>query len=227
MQGQGKQPRDDGTAPAWSAWDILASLGDSLAVVDAAYRVVWAREPLLPQGRPMVGEFCFKALAGRDEICQPGCPVQAVLASGRAQVVERQVVLADGRVLWREARAYPIRDRSGRLHLVARISFDISRRKQHQARQGRRRETLERSLAELSHLTMAELPFQSGLDHALTARELEVLRLICQGLSNPQMAAVLGLSPHTVKRHVDHIFVKLMVNDRAQAAVWAARRGLV
>lgn len=231
MQSKHDAPAPTAPASALSAWDILAGLGDSLVVVDTSYRVVWAREPLLPQRGPgaqqIVGEFCYRVFGGGNQICQPACPVQAVLASGRAQTVERQIVLKNGRVLWREARAYPIHDQSGRLQFVARISFDISQRKQRQARQGRRQETLERSLAELNRLAMTELPFQAGLDRGLTARELEVLRLISQGLSNPQMAALLGLSPHTVKRHVDHIFAKLAVNDRAQAAVWAARQGLV
>ena len=60
--------------------------------------------PLLPDGRSgdggnLAGQFCYKVLAGRDEICRPGCPVQPVLATGRAQVVERQIVLKDSRVL--------------------------------------------------------------------------------------------------------------------------------
>lgn len=217
---------------SWSAWDILASLGDSLAVVDTSYRVVWAKEPLLPHCRPeksatLAGKFCFNVLAGRDEVCPTGCPVRPVLATGRAQVVERQIVLKDGRVLWREARAYPIYDGSGRVVLVARISFDISHRKNRQSQQSQRRAALERSVAELNRLHLGDLPFLSGLDRALTARELEVLRLLSQGLSKPQIAGVLALSPHTVKRHVDNIFAKLSVNDRTQAAIWAARHGLV
>ncbi|MCB2187172.1 MAG: LuxR C-terminal-related transcriptional regulator [Deltaproteobacteria bacterium] len=133
----------------------------------------------------------------------------------------------DGRPRWREARAYPIRDQSGRVVLVARLSFDISRRKEDEARQDRRSLDLARSLEELSRLSLGEAPFQGDLATPLSARELEVLRLLAQGLKKPQIATVLTLSPHTVKRHVDHIFSKLGVSDRAQAAVWAARQGLV
>lgn len=232
MQTRRKANKGEAPMASWSAWDILASLGDSLAVVDTSYRVVWVKEPLLPNVRSgdsgnLAGQFCYKVLAGRDEICQPVCPVQLVLATGRAQMVERQVVLNDGRVLWREARAYPIYDGSGRVALVARISFDISQRKNRQSRQSQRQAALERSVAELNRLHLGDLPFHSGLDRALTARELEVLRLLSQGLSKPRIAGVLALSPHTVKRHVDNIFAKLSVNDRTQAAVWAARQGLV
>ena len=61
----------------------------------------------------------------------------------------------------------------------------------------------------------------------LTPRELEVLRLMSQGDTNQEISAHLKISPHTVKSHVIHIFNKLGVGDRTQAAVWAARHNLV
>jgi non-specific serine/threonine protein kinase len=61
----------------------------------------------------------------------------------------------------------------------------------------------------------------------LTARELEVLRLVVAGRSNPEIAAALFLSRRTVTTHFTHIFAKLGVAGRAEAAVLAVRRGLV
>ncbi len=63
--------------------------------------------------------------------------------------------------------------------------------------------------------------------HDLTDRELEVLKHVALGLSNKEISAELCISSHTVKRHVVHIFNKLTVNDRTQAAVWATRHKLV
>ncbi len=60
----------------------------------------------------------------------------------------------------------------------------------------------------------------------LTDQELTVLRLIAQGMSNKDIAAQLHISLNTVKTHVKHIFAKLGVSDRTQAAVWAWRHGL-
>ena len=60
----------------------------------------------------------------------------------------------------------------------------------------------------------------------LTDREREVLDLIAQGLSNPQIAARLYLSPKTVRNHISNIFAKLQVADRAQAIVRAREAGL-
>jgi DNA-binding NarL/FixJ family response regulator len=60
----------------------------------------------------------------------------------------------------------------------------------------------------------------------LTEREREILNLIAQGHSNPEIAARLVLSPHTVRNYVSNIFSKLQVVDRAQAIVRAREAGL-
>ncbi|MFH1138860.1 MAG: LuxR C-terminal-related transcriptional regulator [Pseudomonadota bacterium] len=65
------------------------------------------------------------------------------------------------------------------------------------------------------------------LPAGLTRRELEVLRLVSQGAANPEISRQLNISPHTVKSHLLHIFNKTGLNDRTQAAVWAARNNLV
>jgi DNA-binding NarL/FixJ family response regulator len=61
----------------------------------------------------------------------------------------------------------------------------------------------------------------------MTARELEVLELLAEGLDNAEIAQALYLSQHTVKNHVSSIMVKLQVENRTQAAVRAVRGGLV
>jgi predicted ATPase/DNA-binding CsgD family transcriptional regulator/Tfp pilus assembly protein PilF len=67
-------------------------------------------------------------------------------------------------------------------------------------------------------------PPGSGAEGPLTARELQIARLIARGLSNRAIADELVISPATVARHVANIFTKLGFTSRAQVAAWAAQR---
>jgi DNA-binding NarL/FixJ family response regulator len=60
----------------------------------------------------------------------------------------------------------------------------------------------------------------------LTERELEVLRLIAGGRSNREIARELSVAEKTVKTHVSNVLMKLAVQDRTQAALYAVRHGL-
>ncbi|WP_067820220.1 response regulator [Actinomadura kijaniata] len=64
-------------------------------------------------------------------------------------------------------------------------------------------------------------------DRSLTARELEVLRLVARGTSNPEIATELFISEATVKTHLTHIYAKLGVKDRAAAVATAYDRHLL
>ena len=61
----------------------------------------------------------------------------------------------------------------------------------------------------------------------LTPREMEVLQLIAQGLSNKELANKLTISEKTVKTHLSSIFSKLHLSDRTQAAIYALKHNLV
>jgi DNA-binding NarL/FixJ family response regulator len=61
----------------------------------------------------------------------------------------------------------------------------------------------------------------------LTAREIDVLRLIAAGKSNPEIAKELFVSEATVKTHINHVFAKTGARDRAQAVRFAYQHGLV
>jgi DNA-binding NarL/FixJ family response regulator len=70
-------------------------------------------------------------------------------------------------------------------------------------------------------------PFAEDLAESLTDRELEVLDLLAEGLSNKLIAHSLTISEHTVKTHVASIFAKLGASNRTEAVSQAIRRGLV
>jgi DNA-binding NarL/FixJ family response regulator len=67
----------------------------------------------------------------------------------------------------------------------------------------------------------------SDLIEPLTDREVDILKLIGQGLGNSEIAEKLYISKNTVKTHVSHIFQKLNVNSRTEAAFYAMQKGLI
>jgi DNA-binding CsgD family transcriptional regulator len=66
-----------------------------------------------------------------------------------------------------------------------------------------------------------------GLVYKLTPRELEILNLVAEGNSGPEIAELLVVSPATVRTHFEHIRGKLGVPSRAAAVATAMRRGLI
>lgn len=61
-------------------------------------------------------------------------------------------------------------------------------------------------------------------DSPLTTREQQVAQLVAEGLTNPQIAARLGVSTRTVVNHLEHIRTKLDLHTRTQVAAWTTRR---
>lgn len=84
----------------------------------------------------------------------------------------------------------------------------------------------ERGTVELSPEVSARLAERDGAAE-LTAREQEVLRLVVKGLTNKDIARVLGFTPRTAKAHVTNLLVKLGVTDRTEATAVALQRGIV
>jgi two-component system, NarL family, response regulator LiaR len=70
-------------------------------------------------------------------------------------------------------------------------------------------------------------PSQAPMGEALTEREVEVLRLVAQGLPNEDIAEQLVISERTVRTHVSNILSKLHLANRTQAALYALKQGLV
>jgi ArsR family metal-binding transcriptional regulator/DNA-binding CsgD family transcriptional regulator len=119
-----------------------------------------------------------------------------------------------------ETIVYPVFDKDGRLSSTIELDIDIEKRDLHEKEQKEGADNLQ------DNRTSPEKD-DPDIQTDLTGREIEVLRLMAEGATNTEISKALSISPHTVKSHVIHIFNKLSVNDRTQAAVWATRNKLV
>jgi len=75
--------------------------------------------------------------------------------------------------------------------------------------------------------TSAQPEIAETIRAELSGREIEVLKLIANGVDNAVIAAELHISPKTVKNHISNILMKLQIDNRIQAAVYAVRSGIV
>ncbi len=87
-------------------------------------------------------------------------------------------------------------------------------------------ELLQLALRNVAAQVVEVSPMDDDLIVPLTEQEKVILRLIVAGLSNEDIGRALSITVNTVKTHIRHIFQKLGVSDRTQAAVWAVRHGL-
>ncbi len=127
-----------------------------------------------------------------------------------------------------ESAVYPVFDNEGNLVSTFAIDIDATKMKRDLIKQKERAEILEKRLVTAKRESANDPEnHQSGVYVKLTGREMEVLRLMADGATNTEISARLSISPHTVKSHVIHIFNKLGVNDRTQAAVLATRNKLI
>jgi DNA-binding CsgD family transcriptional regulator/ArsR family metal-binding transcriptional regulator len=128
---------------------------------------------------------------------------------------------------------YPVLDNQGNLLSTVTIDFDANSNLPRSFSKTERGELedLERNVGVTTTSTtpnkVADRSGKDALPSPLTGRELVVLRLMAEGATNIEISKALKISPHTVKSHVIHIFNKLGVDDRTQAAVWAARQNLI
>jgi two-component system, NarL family, response regulator YdfI len=79
----------------------------------------------------------------------------------------------------------------------------------------------------LSRIRFRERPELAFSDPVLSAREIEILRMIAEGLGNKEIASKLRISDHTVKFHISSMFAKLGAANRAEAVTLGIRQGLI
>ncbi len=224
--------------------------GDAEGAADAAERVLRRLPPnnvvgriagleLLTRARAELGEL-EAAAAASGELERAAAAIGTHYLNGRTDLIKAEVLMARGG--YQDARR-ACEDALDRFAEVA-APYDAARARLGLARalaalgrddaaaaeaQAARDEFA--ALGALREVRRAEAPL---LDEAtrrslseLTARELEVLRLVAQGLNNAEIAERLVLSPHTVHRHMANIRAKLRLPSRAAAVAYAARVGLL
>jgi DNA-binding CsgD family transcriptional regulator len=168
----------------------------------------------------LLGVLNISTSVHRDELPSARVSLLGILANQAAIMIEVARLYQD--VALKERRLELFVDRFLRLQSEQRQLSSIS------GRQAPVNDVLRSTVAEYSRALRSNpdiMPDDAA--ERLSARELQVLALIVEGLTNKEIASRLCLSPDTVKNHVVHIIQKLGVSDRTQAAVMAVRQGMI
>jgi PAS domain S-box-containing protein len=158
---------------------------------------------------------------------------EALEKSGRIEGMDLKVSRKDGDIIDCVASADTVSIQDATCYLL--VLMDITERKRSEAELvGALEEvmqdaswftrTLIDKLANARSVKRPELPSTSLVD--LTAREKDVLGLICEGLADKEIAARLNLAPNTVRNHVATMYSKLGLHSRSEAIIWARQRAL-
>jgi len=205
---------------------------DGLFTVDAGQRITYmnptAGRILGCSAAEMVGKHCFEVVAGRDAsnapFCRRDCPIIVRAQSGETTpAYDVAVADDDGGPCWVNTSILLLDSPEDGSTVVAHVIRNVtSERHMHLAA----REAAQ-ALRGPTDVDTDAPPPQDPPRPRLSRRELEVLRLLTQGMSNNRIAEALYISPITARNHVDRIIVKLGVESRLQAVLYASRHHLI
>jgi PAS domain S-box-containing protein len=107
---------------------LIDAMEDDLGIQDKDYNIIYQNEPSKKNFGDHLGEKCYQAYEGRDEVC-PGCPVKKAFKDGKSHTSERRVLLPSGEIAYIETTANPVRDASEEIVACLEVGRDITERK--------------------------------------------------------------------------------------------------
>ncbi len=213
---------------------LLARSADGVFAVDSDQQVIsWssAAEELTGQrAEDVIGKPCYEIVAGTDYqgqiFCRRNCPTIRSARRGQAVPNFDLACNRNGEETWLNVSIIPVPSSDMGEAMAIHLIRDVSQR--------RRAERLAQSAIDTVNQYTSGSPNANAIAHphpvpgpALTAREIEVLRLLTKGLPTKLLADELGLSPATVRNHIQRLLPKLGVHSRLEAVAYAARHGLI
>jgi PAS domain S-box-containing protein len=198
---------------------LFGNTGDGVYVIDRHGMILFwnaAAERILGHSADeVVGRPCNDVLRGRDcagnRLCREHCSVRVQAFDGEPiRHFEMRTTSADGPAVWLDMSVISVPASPERPAMLVHLFRDVT--VAHEV------ESLVRSRSILGN--GADESDAPGLSGDLTARQREVLGLIKAGASTAEVAKRLGISPATVRNHIQNIFAKLEVHTRLEAVAY-------
>ena len=213
---------------------LLCRSADGVFAVDGKQRIVFwseaAADLLRCPASQALGKYCYELVLGRDyrghPFCRRNCPT--IRAARRGCGVPNYDIACqrEGEEVWLNISIVPVARWLPGGPLAIHLIRDVSARRRSERLAQATVDTVTKFMSDHSGTEPEAGPYPAP-DPFLTAREIEVLRLLADGLGTPALAAKLGLSPATVRNHIQRLLAKLGVHNRLEALVYGARHGLI
>ncbi len=218
-----------------------ANTAEGLYIVNTHQRIiVWnqgAERILGYSKKDVLGRYCYEVVRGKHAsgklLCQPDCLVTRCIQRGRLpQTLDVLALTKEDREIWLNITTVILRRKRGSLavHLMRDTTCHHRvRQATDQIVRALRTSGVLQTVSDKSDVFRCAppTPLAAGPLTMLTRRELEILRLLAEGLSNSAVAQRLGISLYTVRNHVQNILNKLVIENKAQAVAYAFRSGLL
>lgn len=225
-------------------FDALCNTADGVFIVDSNKRILrWNRAAEKMLGHletDVLNRECYRVLSGKDLAdkphCSQNCRIHSVALKGTPQKnYDMMVQSSEGTPLWVNVSILSNPDPAE--PFVAHVVRDITEDK-------KKALALEQFLSDLNTLNVMPKELSDGLppvriDQAkhthqankqstiLSDREIEVLKLLAEGLSTKILAQRLSISHFTARNHIQNILVKLNLHSKAQAVSYAYKKGIL
>jgi PAS domain S-box-containing protein len=201
----------------------LEQTGDGAFAIDGCGRIrLWNRAAESIMGFPareVLRRSCCDVFAARDaydnRLCHSGCYLRGLVRAREAvRSFDMKTRTKASEAIWLNVSVLPIPSGNSDGAIPVHLFRDV---------------TATKTLLMLVHERLARPAHREGSPptSVLTRREVDVLRLVSEGLSTKQAAERLHVSPTTLRNHVQHILSRLGVHSRLEAVAYAHRNGLV
>jgi PAS domain S-box-containing protein len=223
-------------------FDAICNTGDGVFIVDAKKHIVrWNKgaERILGYSEAEVlHRECFNVILGRDAVdktaCGPACRIHSSALKGTPQKnFDLPARASSGESLWINISL--ISPSEFGEPFVAHIIRDVTREMRTAFALDQLFASLESAGMTAKNISTGNLPGRPASRHpaqekyagALSAREIEVLRLLAEGLSTKGLAQKLNISHFTARNHIQNILVKLDIHSKTQLVSYAFKRGIL
>ncbi len=216
------------------ALDILARSDDGVFAVDGRQRVVyWSGAAQRLLGLPaagVLGRYCYDVILGRDyegnPFCRRDCPTMRAARRGQPTPNYDVACGRNGAELWLNVSVIPLPRASPDAPALVHLVRDVSARRRSERLAQAAIKSVEDFVAGGRASVACGGPYPVP-GPSLTARELEVLQLLGDGLGTQQLATGLGVSRATVRNHVQRLLAKMGAHTRLEAVVRGRRLRLI